>query len=155
MISTIRAIPLALLLLCWQAISAELPDSFPGDIPVADFMTVVSSTQVRDDLMADFHAPGQTMDGVAEWLIGQMTASGWNNSDDSRLPNSRILVFIKGDRRCGVMVTNSVMSPSMQMDDTIKGVQMQISGGSDSGDDGAAATSSMDAAAEDDEEPRR
>ena len=142
------AIVLSAMLLCWSAVAAELPAGFPSDIPVADFMTVFSSTQVRDDMNVSFHAPGQTMDGVAEWLIAAMTGAGWNHSDDSALPNSRILVFVKGDRRCGMMVTNSVMNESMQMDNTIKGIQMQISGGSDSGDEGAAVSSSMEATAE-------
>ena len=132
---------IVILALGWRANAAELPDAFPGDIPVADYMAVTSSTQVGDDLMVDFHAPGQTMDGVAEWLIANLTAAGWNNSDDTGSSRSRILVFTKGDRRCGVMVTNFVMSPSMQMDETIKGVQMQISGGSDNSQEGATATS--------------
>ena len=144
----IRSIPLALLILSWQTISAELPDAFPGDIPVADFMTVFSSTQVRDDMNVSFHAPGQTMDGVAEWLIAAMTGAGWELSDDSALPNSRIMVFVKGDRRCGMMVTNSVMNESMQVDNTIKGIQMQISGGSEGGEEGAAVSSSMEATVE-------
>ena len=143
-----RAVPLALILMSWSAISAELPDTFPDDIPVADFMTVVSTMQVREELMVDFHAPGQTMDGVAEWLIAAMTGAGWENTDNTGSSRSRILVFFKGERRCGMMVTNFVMSPGMQMDETTKGIQMQISGGGDTDGDGPSATSSIDAAAE-------
>ena len=144
----IRLVPLAFLILSWQAIPAELPDAFPADIPVADFMTVFNSTQVRDDMNVSFHAADQSVDGVAEWLIAAMTDAGWDHSDDSTLPNSRILVFVKGDRRCGMMITNAIMNESMQRDDTIKGIQMQISGGSDGGDDGTAVSSSMEATIE-------
>ena len=145
-----KNIPILLIamLLCRSAIAAELPANFPSDIPVADFMTVFSSTQVRDDMNVSFYAPGQTMDGVADWLISAMISAGWDHSDDSALPNSRILVFVKGDRRCGMMVTNAVMNESMQMDDTIKGIQMQVSGGSEGGDEGAAVSSSMEATTE-------
>ena len=133
---------LALLLgLSGLSFATDLPDTFPGDVPVADFMEVTSVMQVRDDLTVDFHAPGQSMDSVAEWVIAGMTEAGWQNTDDTPSSRNRILVFTKGDRRCGVMITNFVMNASMQMDDSIKGVQYQISGGSDSGQDEAAVAS--------------
>ena len=140
-----HALGLSILIISFPALSADLPDAFPDDIPVADYMTVVNSMQVRDDLMVDFHAPGQTMDGVAEWLIAELTAAGWNNTDDTGSSRSRIMVFMKGDRRCGIMVTNSVMSPSMQIDNSTKGIQMQISGGSGDNQGGASAISSAGA----------
>ncbi|MBT8081402.1 MAG: hypothetical protein KJO56_03160 [Gammaproteobacteria bacterium] len=121
--------------------AADLPDSFPGDVPVADFMEVTSVSQVRDDLMVDFHAPGQAMDSVAEWVIAGMTDAGWKSTGDSGSSRNRILAFEKGDRRCGVMITNFVMSPSMQIDESIKGVQYQISGGSDAGQEATSVSS--------------
>lgn len=142
-INVIRVACLSMLIAALQAGAVDLPEDFPGDVPVADFMEPTSFVQVRDDLMADFQAPGQTMDGVAEWLIDNLTAAGWDHTDDSSAGRNRILVFMKGDRRCGVMITDFVMSPSMQMDETIKGVQLQISGGSDAGDDDASATTAI------------
>ena len=134
----LRVACLAILLTTVPAGAADLP----GDVPVADFMEQTSFMQVRDSIMADYHAPGQTMDGVAEWLIANLTAAGWDHTDDSSAGRNRILVFMKGDRRCGVMITDFVMSPSMQMDETIKGVQLQISGGGDSGDQDSASSAS-------------
>ncbi len=140
---------LALLLsMSGQALAAVLPDAFPGDVPVADFWEVTSVSQVRDDLMVDFHAPGQSMDSVAEWIIAGLTEAGWENVGDSASARNRILAFEKGDRRCGVLITNFVLSPSMQIDESIKGVQYQISGGSDSDQDAASVSSQAIAADE-------
>ena len=139
---------LALLSLCLfppVASGTDLPASFPGDVPVADYMEVTSVMEVRDSLMIDFNAPGQTMDGVAEWYIAEMTAAGWDNTSDGGHARSRILVFMKGDRRCGIMVTNFILTQSMQMDESIKKVQLQCSGGSDAGE-ASSASSAAEAA---------
>ena len=126
------------MLLCWSAIAAELPDNFPDDIPIADFLALESSLQQGDILMVDFHAPGQTIDNVIESLIQDMASAGWNNTSNTGSPQSRILVFMKGERRCGIRVRDFVMDAAMQMDNSTKLVQMQISGGSESGDEGVA-----------------
>ena len=122
--------------------AAELPANFPGDVPVADYMEVVNVMQVGDDMMVDLHAPGQTIASVVEWFQSGLTAAGWNSDGETISDRNAILAFSKNNRTCGVSITNFVMDSSMQMDDTIKGVTLQISAHDQPADSGAAVSDS-------------
>ena len=65
---------LAVFLAFAPATAAELPGSFPGDVPIADYMVVVNVTQVRDSMMIDLHAPGKTLADVVEWFQSGLAA---------------------------------------------------------------------------------
>ena len=107
--------------------AAELPANFPSDVPVADYMEVVNVMQVGDDMMISFHAPGQTIASIVEWFQSGLGAAGWDSDGETISDRNAILAFSKNNRTCGVSVTNFVMNASMQMDETIKGVTLQIS----------------------------
>lgn len=132
--------------------AAELPASFPPDVPVAEYMVVVNVTQVRDDLMIDLHAPGQTLQDVVDWFKSGLTAAGWNSDGETVLPRSAILAYSKDGRRCGVNITNFVMNESMQMDETIKGITLQIVGAAATASE-SSATASDAAAAPQEQQP--
>lgn len=109
------------------ASAAELPANFPSDVPIAEYMEVTSVTQVRDDMMVDLHAPGQTIEAVVEWFQAALTAAGWESDGDSISERKAILAYSKNGRRCGVSITNFVLNSSMQMDESIKGITLQVS----------------------------
>lgn len=109
------------------ATATELPGNFPGDVPIADYMQVTSVTVVREDMMVDLHAPGKTIADVVEWFKSGLNANGWNSEGEQVTARNAILAYKKNSRRCGVSITNFVLNSSMQMDDTIKGITLQIS----------------------------
>ena len=39
-----------------------------------------------------------------------------------------ILAYKKNKRKCGISITNFILNESMQMDETIKGITLQLSG---------------------------
>jgi len=127
---------MAVLTLSSSGIAADLPASFPRDVPVADYMMVAGVTEVGDSLMVDLHAPGKTIDDVVEWFKSELTAAGWESEGEQVSARNAILAYQQNGRRCGVSVTNFVFDGSMQMDDTTKGITLQISGASVP-DDGA------------------
>ncbi|MGI9270727.1 MAG: hypothetical protein ACR2QT_03060 [Woeseiaceae bacterium] len=118
----------ALFLFAGSGFAVELPASFPDDVPVADYMQVASVTEVRDSLMIDLHAPGKTIDDVVEWFKTGLTAAGWESEGEQVSARNAILAYKKDGRRCGVTVINFVLNSSMQMDDTAKGITLQITG---------------------------
>ena len=122
--------------------AAELPASFPPDVPIAEYMQVKNVTQVRDDLMIDLHAPDQTLQDVIDWFKSGLAAAGWNSDGETLLPRSAILAYSKDGRKCGVSITNFVMNEAMQMDESIKGITLQISGADDPAPGAASATAS-------------
>ncbi len=111
-----------------NSIATDLPASFPGDVPVANYMQVASVTEVGDNLMVDLHAPGKTIDDVVGWFKSGLTAAGWESEAEQVSARDAILAYSKNGRRCGVIVTNFVLNSSMQMDDTTKGITLQIAG---------------------------
>ena len=134
---------LALFVAFAPATAAELPGSFPGDIPIADYMVVVNVTQVRDSMMIDLHAPGQTLADVVEWFKSGLAAEGWKSDGESISERQAILPHSKNGRKCGVMVTNFVLNSSMQMDESTKGISLQISGAAAAAEESAEAASEM------------
>lgn len=108
-------------------VAADLPENFPADVPVADYMQVVSVTVVGDDMMVDLHAPGRSLADVVGWFQSGMAEAGWQSDGESIMARKAILAYSKNGRRCGVSVTNFVLDASMQMDETIKGVTLQFS----------------------------
>lgn len=120
-------IGLVILVTARMAIAAELPDNFPDDVPIGEDMEVVSATVVRDDMMVNLHAPGRTLTEIVDWFQSGLTAAGWQSDGETINDRMAILAFSKDGRRCGVNVTNAVMNSSMQMDDSIKGITLQVS----------------------------
>ena len=110
------------------AIAADLPESFPGDVPVADYMTVASVTEVRDALMVDLHAPGKSVPEVVSWFKSGLEDAGWTSEGEQVSDRDAILAYRKNGRRCGVIVTNFILNSSMQMDEKTKGITLQITG---------------------------
>lgn len=109
-------------------------------------MEVVGFTEVRDDIVVDLHAPDQTLQGVVEWFKAGLTAAGWKSEGETISARQAILAYSKNGRRCGVTVTNFVLNGSMQMEDSIKGITLQISGVDDRSSDES--ESASDVAAE-------
>lgn len=107
--------------------AAELPASFPADVPIADYMEVVNVTQVRSDLMVDLHAATESLHDVVDWFKSSLSAAGWSLDGETVTSRMAILAYSKGTRRCGVNVTNFVLDSAMQRDDKIKGVTLQLS----------------------------
>jgi len=108
--------------------AAELPGNFPGDVPIADYMQVTNVTVVRDSMMVSLHAPGKTIADVAGWFQSGLAANGWKSEGEQVSERNAILAYKKNGRRCGVSITNFVMNEAMQMDDSIKGITLQVSG---------------------------
>lgn len=110
------------------AYTAELPATFPDDVPIAAYMVVTNVMQVRDDLSVDLQAPGKDLAEVVEWFRSGLADAGWSSEGgESVTAKQAILAYKKDGRRCGVIVTDFVMSPSMQMDNSTKGITLQIS----------------------------
>lgn len=110
------------------AVAAELPGSFPGDVPVANYMTVASVTEVKDTLMVDLHAPGKSVADVVVWFKSGLEDAGWASEGEQVSERDAILAYRKNGRRCGVIVTNFILNSSMQMDEATKGITLQITG---------------------------
>jgi len=108
--------------------AADLPASFPADVPVADYMSVAGVTEVGDSMMVDLHAPDKSIDDVVEWFKSGLAAAGWKSEGEQVSGRNAILAYKKHGRRCGVTVTNFILNSSMQMDETIKGITLQITG---------------------------
>lgn len=106
--------------------ATELPAAFPADVPIANYMKVVNVVQVRDDMMIDLHAPGQTLASVVEWFQSGLTTAGWQSDGETISERQAILAFSKNGRTCGVSITNFVLNSSMQMDDSTKGITLQL-----------------------------
>ena len=129
--------------------AANLPGSFPGDVPVADYMTVASVTEVKDTLMVDLHAPGKSVADVVSWFKSGLEGAGWRSEGEQVSESDAILAYRKNGRRCGVIVTNFILNSSMQMDDKTKGITLQITGKSAPDDDAVnTAEESADAVSE-------
>lgn len=108
--------------------AAELPTGFPGDVPIADYMSVAGVTEVGNSMMVDLHAPDKSIDDVVEWFKSGLRAAGWKVEGEQVSARDAILAYKKNGRRCGVTVTNFILNGSMQMDDTTKGITLQITG---------------------------
>ena len=108
-----------------QASAIALPDGWPSDVVLADAMQCESVTRVRDDFMVTFHAPGMTIEDVMDWFRDSMASNGWESNGETRTPGGAILSFKKDDRVCGISITDFVLTPSMQRDETIKGITIQ------------------------------
>lgn len=121
--------------------AADLPANFPGDVPVADYMQLAGVSEVGDTLMVDLHAPGRSIGDIVEWFTSGLTAAGWTSEGEQVSARQAILAYKKNGRRCGVSVTNFVLNSSMQMDDTIKGITLQITGAPAAADDAVESTS--------------
>ena len=130
--------------------STELPANFPADVPIADYMQVTNETVVRDSMMVDLHAPDKTIDDVVAWFRSGLAANGWKSEGDQVLARMAILAYTKQGRRCGINVTNFVFDASMQMDDSTKGITLQLSGSPAADDDAVeeASEAASDMAAE-------
>lgn len=128
---------LAVTLFAGMAGATELPDNFPDDVPIGDNMEVAGVTVVGADMIVDLHAPGQTLAAVVDWFQAGLTSAGWQPDGQTINERKAILAFSKNGRRCGVSVTNFVLNSSMQMDDSIKGITLQLSANRD--DDAASA----------------
>lgn len=120
----------AVFVLSSNGFAADLPASFPGDVPVADYMVVAGVTEVGNSMMIDLHAPDKTVEDVVEWFKSGLMAAGWESEGEQVSASDAILAYKKDGRRCGVSVINFVLNGSMQMDDTIKGITLQITGAS-------------------------
>ena len=131
------ALPLCLCL--GAANSAELPATFPDDVPIADYMEVISVINVGDDMSLNLHAQGQTLANVANWFQSGLPAAGWTVEGEQVSAKNAILAYKKNGRRCGVTITDFVLNSSMQMDHSIKGITLQISG-ADVADEGSIET---------------
>ena len=131
------------------AAAEELPASFPGDVSVADYMTVASVTEVKETLMVDLHAPGKSVADVVEWFTSALEGAGWTSEGQQVSERDAILAYRKNGRRCGVIVTNFILNSSMQMDEKTKGITLQITGKSVRADDAVnTAEESADAASQ-------
>ena len=131
-----------------RIVADELPANFPADVPIADYMSVASVTQVKRDLMVDLHAPDKELAEVVDWFTSGLAAEGWEDNGQTINDRRAILAFKKGDRRCGIMVTNFVLSPSMEMDETTKGISLQLSGGDGPSTSGASVSGAAEGAVE-------
>lgn len=127
--------------------AAELPANFPGDVPVADYMEFVSVSQVGNDMMVDLHAQDQALADVVEWFQSELPAAGWQSDGETITERNAILAYSKSGRNCGVIVTNFVLNSSMQMDESTKGITLQLTVVDDPGDGASEdATEAADAA---------
>ena len=111
-----------------SVVAADLPASFPDDVPVADYMLVAGATEVGNSMMVDLHAPNKSIEDVVEWFKSGLAAAGWVSEGEQVSARNAILADQKNGRRCGVSVTNFILNGSMQMDDTTKGITLQITG---------------------------
>ena len=123
------------------ATATELPANFPADVPIAHYMQVTGVTVVRDSMMVNLHAPDKTVGDVVDWFRANLGANGWKSEGDLVTERNAILPYTKQGRRCGVSITNFIMDESMQMDESIKGITLQLSGAAKV-DDGAVEESS-------------
>lgn len=119
---------MAFFLFAGSSFAVDLPASFPNDVPVADYMQLAGVTEVDNSMMIVFHAPGKTIDDVVEWFKSGLTSAGWESEAEQVTERNAILAYKKNGRRCGVSITNFVLSGSMQIDDTTKGITLQITG---------------------------
>lgn len=119
---------LQLFLLAAVCSAAELPANFPSDVPVADYMEVTNVMEVRDTMMVDLQAPGQTIVSVTEWFKSGLADAGWKSDGESITDRNAILAYRKNGRKCGVSITDFVLNASAQMDRTTKGITLQITG---------------------------
>ncbi|MEM7502472.1 MAG: hypothetical protein AAF417_10540 [Pseudomonadota bacterium] len=129
-------------------LAEELPANFPADVPIADYMSVASVTRVKQDLMVDLHAPDKELTEVIDWFTSGLTAEGWEDNGQTVNDRRAILAFKKGSRRCGIMITDFVLSPSMEMDETTKGISLQLSGGDGPSTSGGSVSGAAEGATE-------
>ena len=134
---------IALASVATAAPAAELPAGFPADVPIADYMQVANVTVVRDSMQVSLHAPGKSIDDVFAWFQSGLGANGWKSEGEQKSARNAILAYTKNGRRCGVSITNFIMNESMQMDDSIKGITLQLSGGAKKKQESAEAASEM------------
>ena len=109
--------------------AAEFPANFPGDVPIADYMQLITVSDFGEKgAMYNIHAPGKTITDVADWFSTGLAAAGWKVEGEQVSARNAILAYKKNGRKCGISITNFVMDASMQMDETIKGITLQLSG---------------------------
>jgi len=124
----------------------DLPAGFPPDIPIPDYADFTSSTNFDGNRRVTFNAAGKSVPDVVTWFKEHLSESGWSLDSELVTDTNAILPFTKDGRKCGVSITDFVLNRSGQMDRTIKGITLQISGKPKPSTDAAA--SSIDAAGE-------
>ena len=109
--------------------AAEFPANFPGDVPIADYMQLIDVSDFgAKGAMYNLHAPGKTIEDVADWFSSGLAAAGWKVEGEQVSARNAILAYRKNGRKCGISITNFVLDASMQMDESIKGITLQLSG---------------------------
>ena len=104
---------------------AKLPSDFPSEVPLAEYMVCQSVTRVRDDFMITFHAKDISLTEVVDWFKAELPKNGWKADPDLVNETSAILPFKKGDRSCGISITNFVLDASAQKDESTRGITIQ------------------------------
>lgn len=110
------------------ALASSGSPGVPSDVPIAGFMEVVDVAGTDDKMIVTVHAAQKSVKEVAAWFQSQLTDQGWQLDGELVTATRAILPFKKGDRRCGITVTDFILNASMQMDRSTKGVSLQISG---------------------------
>ena len=103
----------------------QLPNDFPGDIPLADSMSCVSIAKVGDAFMVSFQAEETSLDELVDWFKAEMPKQGWSLDSIVVDAKSAILPFTKAGRDCGVSISAFVMNATGQMDESACTITIQ------------------------------
>ncbi|MCP3974604.1 MAG: hypothetical protein GY720_08940 [bacterium] len=104
----------------------EIPESFPQDIVIADYMVPKSVMDVRGNFRINLHARSKTVGEIAGWFKAEMAKQGWTLDEKHNVSETdATLPFTKDGRICAIVVTSAVLNVAGKMDHSTRGITIQ------------------------------
>ncbi len=105
----------------------EIPESFPQDIVIADYMVPMSVMDVRGNFRISLHARNKPLNEITGWFTTEMAKQGWalDEKQHNVSETDAVLPFTKDGRICAIVVTSAVLNASGKMDHSTRGITIQ------------------------------
>ncbi len=104
----------------------EIPESFPQDIVIADYMVPMSVMDVRGNFRITFHARNKPLNEIIGWFKTELAKQDWVLGEDHNVSDTHAtLPFHKDGRICAIVVTSAVLNAAGKMDHSIRGITIQ------------------------------
>ncbi len=103
--------------------AAEIPENFPKDIVIADYMVPISVMDVRGNFRVNLHVRNKPLGEVVAWFKTGMVKQGWEPDEGQTTSDEHAtLPFAKDGRVCAIVITNAVLNASGKMDHSTRGI---------------------------------
>lgn len=85
---------------------SEIPDDFPGDIPIYPGLEVYASAREKEKEMFSVQGKtGDSVDTVSQFYRARLESGGWGEEAVMKNPQMTVLNYTKEERAVNVMIT--------------------------------------------------